>query len=259
MKDSEEDDIINTTNKTGLFDMSLGLSDKEQCERMAKTGHIDLAITFGDAKVGSMEAYNFFAGVSITTVHAEKEGEGTSVASAKTMAKLVSSIATNVTSGSEGQETDNNEETDGAPGVTINGIEMVNKEVQSLTNNMNRATATLHLGSLESASDEGGQGDDTNDIYYHTESNDSSYHTEDNSYNTPNEHDIDPEAEDYNEALEVSSGKFDAVHANKFQAPKNFWQQLWNEAGPTIIDSMMVQLTMNKDNLEDDEAGMPFE
>jgi len=30
MKDSEEDDIINTANKTGLFDMSLGLSDKEQ-------------------------------------------------------------------------------------------------------------------------------------------------------------------------------------------------------------------------------------
>jgi hypothetical protein len=28
MKDSDEDNIINTTNKTGLFDMSLGLSDK---------------------------------------------------------------------------------------------------------------------------------------------------------------------------------------------------------------------------------------
>jgi hypothetical protein len=27
-------------------------------------------------------------------------------------------------------------------------------------------------------------------------------------------------AEDYDNALEVSSGKFDAVHANKFQVPK---------------------------------------
>ena len=98
MKESEKDDIINAANKTGLFDMSLGLSDKEQRERMAKTGHIDSAITFGDAKVGSMEAYNFSAGASITTVHAGREGEVTSVASAKTMAKLVFSIATNVTS-----------------------------------------------------------------------------------------------------------------------------------------------------------------
>ena len=65
MKESEEDDIINAANKTGLFDMSLGLSDKEQRERMAKTGHIDSAITFGDAKAGSMEAYNFSAGASI--------------------------------------------------------------------------------------------------------------------------------------------------------------------------------------------------
>ena len=224
MKESEEDNIINVANKTGLFDMSLGLSDKGQCERMAKTGHIDLVITFGDAKVGSMETYNFSAGASITTVHTEREGEVTSVALAKTMAKLVFSIATNVTPGSEEEETDNDEVMDGAPGVKINGMKMVNKEVQSLTDNMNRATRTLQLGSSESASYEGGQGDDTNDSNYHTESNDSSYHTEDDSYNTPNEHDIDPE--DYDEALEVSSGKFDAVHANKFQAPNNFRQQL---------------------------------
>ena len=84
--------------------MSLGLSDKEQCERMAKTGHMDSAITFGDAKIGLAEAYNFSAGASITTVHTEREGEVTSVASAKTMAKSVFSIATNVMSGSEDQE-----------------------------------------------------------------------------------------------------------------------------------------------------------
>ncbi len=69
---------------------------------------------------------------------------------------------------------------------------------------------------------------------------------------------IDNDPEDYGKVLEVSSGEFDAVHANKFQVPKNLRQQLWNEAGPTI-DSMMVQLTMIKDDLEDNEAGMPFE
>ena len=155
MKESEEDNIINAANKTGLFDMSLGLSDKEQCEQMAKTGYNELAITFGDAKVGSMEAYNFSARASITMVHAEKEGEVTSVASAKTMAKSVFSIAANITSGSEEEETDNNEVMDNASGVEIDGMKMANKEVQSLANNMNRATADLQLGSSESVPEEG--------------------------------------------------------------------------------------------------------
>jgi hypothetical protein len=72
-----------------------------------------------------MEAYNFLSGASITTVHAEREGKGKSVASAKTMAKSVFSIATNIMSGSEEDETDTNEEMDVASGVKIDGIEMV--------------------------------------------------------------------------------------------------------------------------------------
>jgi hypothetical protein len=92
MKDSDEDDIINAANKTGLFDMSLGLSDQEQREQMVKSGYNESAISFREAKVGSMEAYNFSTGASTTTVHAEKEGKGTSVASAKKMAKSVFSI-----------------------------------------------------------------------------------------------------------------------------------------------------------------------
>jgi hypothetical protein len=66
------------------------------------------------------------------------------------------------------------------------------------------------------------------------------------------------DSEDYADALEVSSGEFDAVHANKFQLPENFKQQLWNEAGPTV-DSMMIQLNLIKGNLEDNKAGMLFE
>ena len=250
MKESDEDDIVNAANKTGLFDMSLGLSDKEQRERMAKSGFNESAISFGEAKVGSMEAYNFSAGASITTVHAEKEGKGTSVASAKTMAKSVFSIATNITSGSEDGGSDSDEEMDGKTGVEIAGMEMFEEEGQSLTENMNRATADLQLGSSESAPEEGSQEEDTDD------SEDPSYYTEGDSYDTATEHDINPE--DYDEALEVSSGEFDAVHANKFQTPENFKQQLWNDAGPTV-DSMLIQLTMIKENLEDDEAGMPFE
>jgi hypothetical protein len=250
MKESDEDDIINAANKTGLFDMSLGLSDKEQRERMAKSGYNESAISFGEAKVGSMEAYNFSTGASITTVHAEKEGKGTSVASAKTLAKSVFSIATNITSGSEEGGSDSDKEMDGTTGVEIAGMEMFEEEGQSLTKNMNCATADLQLGSSKSAPEEGSKGEDTED------SEDSSYHTEGNSYDTATEHDINPE--DYDEALEVSSGEFDVVHANNFQTPDTFKQQLWNDAGPTV-DSMLIQLTMIKENLEDEEAGMPFE
>jgi hypothetical protein len=149
MKDRDEDDIINAANKTGLFDMSLGLSDKEQHERMAKTGYNKSAISFGEAKVGSMEVYNFSSGASITMVHAEREGKGTSLAAAKTMAKSVFSIATNITSGSEEDETDINKEMDIASGVKIDGMEMVQMEVQGLTDNMNCATANLQLSSSE--------------------------------------------------------------------------------------------------------------
>ena len=89
-----------------------------------------------------MEAYNFLSGASITTVHAEREGKGKSVASAKTMAKSVFSIATNIMSGSEEDETDTNEEMDITSGVKIDKMEMVEME-KSLTDNMNRATTNL--------------------------------------------------------------------------------------------------------------------
>jgi hypothetical protein len=107
---------------------------------------------------------------------------------------------------------------DGTSGVEIDGMEMVEEEGQSLTENMNRATADLKLGSSESAPEEGSQGEDTND------SEDPSYYTEDDLYDTATEHDTN--SEDCDEALEVSSGEFDAVHANKFQTPDNFKQQL---------------------------------
>jgi len=178
MKDSDEDDIINAANKTGLFDMSLGLSKKKQRERMAKSGYNESAISFREAKVGSMEAYNFSAGASITTVHAENEGKGESVASAKTMAKSVFSIATNIPSGSEEDGSDSDEKMDGTSSVEIDGMEMVEEEGQSLTKNMNRTTADLKLGSSESAPEEGSKGEDTDD------SDDQSYSTEDELYDT---------------------------------------------------------------------------
>jgi hypothetical protein len=90
MKDSNENNIINGANNSELFDMSLGLSEKEQRKRMSKTNYNESAIMFREAKGGSMKAYNLSSEVSITTLHTEKEGGGASVASAKTMANQYS-------------------------------------------------------------------------------------------------------------------------------------------------------------------------
>ncbi len=68
------------------------------------------------------------------------------------------------------------------------------------------------------------------------EEDDTTYLTGDNSIEEPSAHELD--SEDYADALEVSSGEFDAVHANKFQSPENFNQQLWNEASTHHLPKM---------------------
>jgi hypothetical protein len=144
MKDSNENDVINAAIKSGLIDMSLGLSEKEQCKRISKTNYKESAITFGEAKAESMEAYNFSSDPSIITLHAEKEGGGASVVSDKTMAKSVFSIATNITSDKEGKGATNNKESGDSSVIEIDGMEMVELEVQSLTINMNCTTENFN-------------------------------------------------------------------------------------------------------------------
>ncbi len=60
------------------------------------------------------------------------------MASAKTMAKSVFSIATNITSGSEEGGSDSEEEMDGTSGVEIAGMEMFEEEGQNLTKNLRK-------------------------------------------------------------------------------------------------------------------------
>jgi hypothetical protein len=175
----------------------------------------------------------------------EKEGKGVSVASAKMIANSVFNIATEDTSDKEDKADTNDEETDVSSAMAIDGMEMVELEAQSLPDNMNCKTEQLQLSSEDSQMEDS-----------EGEEEDNTYLTGDNSIEEPSTHELD--SEDYADALEVSSGEFDVVHDNKFQLPENFKQQLWNKAGPTV-DSMMIQLNLIKGNLEDNEAGMPFE
>ena len=62
--------------------------------------------------------------------------------------------------------------------------------------------------------------------------------------------------EDYDTASKVSSGVFNVAHSNKFESPKNFKQLLWNVAGPSP-GSMTIMLELLKDDLKDNQAGLP--
>jgi hypothetical protein len=116
---------------------------------------------------------------------------------------------------------------------------MVELEVQSLTDNINHTTEKLQFSSQKSSPAGDSQMEDSED------EEDNTYMTDDDTKEESSAHKI--YSEDYKDALEVSSGEFDVVHANKFQMPENFKQQLWNKAGPTV-DSMMIQLNLIKGN-----------
>ncbi len=61
---------------------------------------------------------------------------------------------------------------------------------------------------------------------------------------------------DYDSSSEVTSGVFDASHANTFEEPTSFKEHLWNLAGPSV-GSMSIFLNLLKDDLEEDKAGSP--
>ncbi len=64
--------------------------------------------------------------------------------------------------------------------------------------------------------------------------------------------------QDYDSSLEVASGVFEASYANTFEEPNSFKEPLWNIAGPSM-GSMIIFLDLLKDDLEEEEVGLPAE
>jgi hypothetical protein len=93
---SDADNIINAATTQGIYDLTLGLLDKEKHAMVVGKAHEASAITYGEAKEGALEANNFLLTASITTIHLknEKKRDAKSVASEKTLAELVYSIDT---------------------------------------------------------------------------------------------------------------------------------------------------------------------
>ncbi len=113
---SNADNIINAAMTQGINDLTLGLSDKERHVLVAGKAHEASAITYGETKEGAIEAHNFSSNASLTTNHSsnKRKRDVKSVASSKTLAKLVYSINTSKVTedGTEDKKEDEEEESE---------------------------------------------------------------------------------------------------------------------------------------------------
>jgi hypothetical protein len=132
---SNPDDIINATTTQGIFNLTLGLSDKERQVLVVGKAHQASAITYGEAKEGAVEAHNFSSKASVTMIHSsnKRKRDAKSVATVKTLAKSVYSIDTSKVTedGIEDENTGKEEESDnnGNPGaskkIAIEGMQVL--------------------------------------------------------------------------------------------------------------------------------------
>ncbi len=108
---SDADDIINAATTQGIYDLTLGLLDKERRVMVAGKAHEASAITYGEAKEGALEAHNFSSSASITTTHSrnERKRDAASVATEKTLAKSVYSLDTSRVTEEDDMEDKKNE------------------------------------------------------------------------------------------------------------------------------------------------------
>jgi hypothetical protein len=85
---TDADDIINAATTQGIYNLTLGLSDKETRMLVAGKAHKASTITFREAKEGAMEAHIFSFQTSITTIHTQnkKKQDAKLVVLARTLA-----------------------------------------------------------------------------------------------------------------------------------------------------------------------------
>ncbi len=128
------DNIINAVSCNGIYDMTLGLSDKERRELVANNAYNASAISFGETKEGAMEAYNFSSSTLITTIHSKNRTDK-SVATTKALTQSLFSIemGTSKVTNSDNEDKDFNAETgkdddqDSQWAIAIKGMEIMNR------------------------------------------------------------------------------------------------------------------------------------
>jgi hypothetical protein len=92
---TDGDNIIYATTSVGIYDLTLGLSNKEWWSLVAIQGYNSAAITYGKAKEEAVEAHNFSAVLSVTSLHLAKgKGAEDKPGPTPTLAQSVYSIGT---------------------------------------------------------------------------------------------------------------------------------------------------------------------
>jgi hypothetical protein len=141
VNDQDTDNTINASTTRGIYDLTLGLSDKEKKMMAIGKIHALSAITYGKMKEGSMEAYNFSSVQSVTsTLLDQRENEGyQNNALVRSLTKSVYSIDTGTSKvtadntedkvdNSKDEKSDNSNDTDsngGGKTVAIEGMEIL--------------------------------------------------------------------------------------------------------------------------------------
>jgi len=145
------DDIINAVEEEGIYDTTLGLSERKHRSDIIGKGHDASEIMFREAKEGAVEAHNFSSSMSITTIHSKNVNGSKSVASQKMLAKSVFSVGTSkiTSNGSDEEETDQDEGSDyegsatKTSAVEIEGVQMLTREQSK-----NKSSGTGKKGKL---------------------------------------------------------------------------------------------------------------
>ncbi len=183
--------IIQASNLEGIYDLSLGLSDKERRLLVALRGYDAAAITYGKAKEGAIEAHNFLAAPSVTTLClAREKGAEEGPGPTPTLAQLVYSIGTSkVTKESDNESDEEEEEEDAEEGnlenqqAAINGMDIVcaNRKGAILF-----STASMEETSAQASKDKGKMEEDyakaekstgTKENKWQDEEREEAYHT----------------------------------------------------------------------------------
>jgi hypothetical protein len=165
LTEEDLDDIINAIFRDGIYDMTLGLLDRERRELVTNNAYDANAISFGEAKEGVMEVYNFSSSVLIIMIHSKNRMKK-SVATTKTLAQSLFSIETGTSKVMDGddKDKDSNAETgkddnqDGKGAIAIKGMDIMNRgteqkggEAETLCTDLDSATKAAKSNALSSA------------------------------------------------------------------------------------------------------------
>jgi hypothetical protein len=192
---TDGDNIILASTSEGIYDLTLGLSDRERRSLVTTRGYNTAAITYGKAKEGAVEAHNSSAAVSVTSLHSAKgkEPDEKSV-TAQTLVISVYSIGTSRVTKDLDDESDKEKGEDKADGgsdskqVAIDGMDILHSNGKhramlfSMTSMDERSAQAKKEGSagektMEGVSARGEELDSSKEKEWQDEGNEESYLT----------------------------------------------------------------------------------